>query len=721
MKNVIKLLSILLLIQLTGCIVFHSVSYEVNVNDDGTGTALVTIEDINSDATTKENLDEDVKSILEYGLKSQEFVNDQKTEGKNITTRNLVVERGKLNAIVRYEFSDISKVEGIQFDAPYYYLTMPAEDSIISTNGQVTVSKDYKRIVWDNSIKVLKFKMFVADTESGSLKSMAEFHKDFMSRFGDIEKSDHKDFMGHFGDIEKSGLQSLKNLDNAINNSSQISGTMNKYTVGQTALSCFDVFNGIWKEYDALSIPINFPESIRNRLFSAKEKMSTTYYKRTQAISDLVEYLNYGEEDYAESFKNKMNSAQSYYALAKEDFSLAEKEIKKIGDINLPINQIINVQNTERIDSINNDMEYNVFFLTKDGVSIFNTKSKEISLLIKCPNNYVISSQASLPSKKKIAFAIIDNLDNTRIYVIDLGTKKYHYLKNNSGIKPINLVWKDENNLFINTYTEKYEDGIYKPQNPWTELIDVKNNKVIYSFRPTSGSVLSDYLSDKNYLVYYSLSTSFSSENMKVYYIINPANNKQMESGFGFNFNTQVKFFNDKKLFTWSPVNTTDEYGRILSTEYKLTYRYYDDDYSSVTVFDLKDNPRELTYYPQINKIICVIKYGTVSVYSLENNTSTFINITDNSKSIKLSPTGNILLYYDMNKKMIVVKNLLNDQTYNINYPSLLEEWSEDNSILLSSDINKNFRLYNILSKTYLEFSLSDLNGSGWILGYAQQ
>src|SRR5690606_11813032 len=185
------------------------------------------------------------------------------------------------------------------------------------------------------------------------------------------------EFSNNFWIIENSGLQALKNLDNAINNSSQISGTMNKYTVGQTALSCFDVFNSIWKEYDALSIPINFPETIRNRLFSVKENMSTTYYKRTQAISDLVEYLNYGDEDYAESFQSKMSSAQSYYAQAKEDFSLAEKEIKNLSDFNVLGNQIINVQNTETIDSIDNDIEYYVYFLTKEGISLFNTKSKE--------------------------------------------------------------------------------------------------------------------------------------------------------------------------------------------------------------------------------------------------------------------------------------------------------------------------------------------------------
>jgi len=176
MKNILILVSIFLLSQLTGCIIFHSVSYEVTVNSDGTGTALVIIEDINTDATTKETIDNDVKSILEHGLKSQAFIDDMKSEGKLIKSRNVIVEKEKLSAIVGYEFSDISKVEGMQFDDPYYYLTIPAEDSIISTNGQVTKTAEYQRIVWDKSITTLKFKMYSDDTSREGLKSLAPYY-----------------------------------------------------------------------------------------------------------------------------------------------------------------------------------------------------------------------------------------------------------------------------------------------------------------------------------------------------------------------------------------------------------------------------------------------------------------------------------------------------------------------------------------------------------------
>ena len=64
----------------------------------------------------------------------------------------------------------------MQFEDPYYYLTIPVEDSIISTNGQITKTSEYKRIVWDKSIKTLKFKMYSDDTNRAGLTSLAPYY-----------------------------------------------------------------------------------------------------------------------------------------------------------------------------------------------------------------------------------------------------------------------------------------------------------------------------------------------------------------------------------------------------------------------------------------------------------------------------------------------------------------------------------------------------------------
>jgi len=177
MRKFFIIVLIVAIAQFTGCIVFNNVSYEVKINEDGSGTAALVIEDLNTDAITNEAIDEDVKSILEHGLKSQQFVEDMKTEGKKIILRDVVVENEKLNAIVNYEFDDITRVEGMQFEDPYYFLTIPVDDSIISTNGQVTKTKEYQRIVWDKSVGVLKFKMFSDDTSREGLTSLAKYFK----------------------------------------------------------------------------------------------------------------------------------------------------------------------------------------------------------------------------------------------------------------------------------------------------------------------------------------------------------------------------------------------------------------------------------------------------------------------------------------------------------------------------------------------------------------
>jgi hypothetical protein len=64
----------------------------------------------------------------------------------------------------------------MQFDDPYYYLTVAAEDSIVSSNGQITKTAEYQRIVWDKSITTLKFKMYSDDTNKDGLKTLAPYY-----------------------------------------------------------------------------------------------------------------------------------------------------------------------------------------------------------------------------------------------------------------------------------------------------------------------------------------------------------------------------------------------------------------------------------------------------------------------------------------------------------------------------------------------------------------
>ena len=167
-----------LIFLMEGCLVFHTVSYEVNLDDEKSGTVTMQVTDIRSDAMNVSELEGDKKQLFEDLLKGDDFVKQMRDEGKNILDRQLYVSNDKLNGSVKYFFDDVSKVEGIVYQEPFYFITIPLEDSIISTNGEVIVSEGHKRIMWDNSLKTLKFKMFSANVENSSLVELSKYLKE---------------------------------------------------------------------------------------------------------------------------------------------------------------------------------------------------------------------------------------------------------------------------------------------------------------------------------------------------------------------------------------------------------------------------------------------------------------------------------------------------------------------------------------------------------------
>ena len=166
---------IILLISLQGCLVFHTVSYEVNLEDENSGTVEMNVYDIRSDALNVSELEEDKNQLFNFIWKSDDFIEQLKEEGKFVTDRQLFKSNGKLNGSLSYEFNDITTVEGIQYQEPFYFLTVSVEDSIVSTNGEVIVSDGIKRIMWDNTMNTLQFEMFSAEVENGSLVELSQY------------------------------------------------------------------------------------------------------------------------------------------------------------------------------------------------------------------------------------------------------------------------------------------------------------------------------------------------------------------------------------------------------------------------------------------------------------------------------------------------------------------------------------------------------------------
>lgn len=161
---------------LSGCIIFHDISYDVKLATPTSGTAVITAYDMRSDAKSKADLEKDKKYLLQHMLKSKEFIEEQKGSGKYITDRKLYVEDGKLIGQGSYKFDDIGAVEGIKYEGGFHYLNLGLDDSVISTNGEIIRSKDYKRIVWDSTFQELKFTMFSNDLNGSQYKPLAPFY-----------------------------------------------------------------------------------------------------------------------------------------------------------------------------------------------------------------------------------------------------------------------------------------------------------------------------------------------------------------------------------------------------------------------------------------------------------------------------------------------------------------------------------------------------------------
>jgi len=166
---------ILIAIVMQGCLVFHTVSYKISLKDAKSGTVKMEVKDIRSDAMNSSELEEDKLQLFQFLYRSDDFVQQMQDEGKNIKDRQLFEEGEKLNGQVEYSFDDISKVEGIIYQEPFYFITLNLEDSVLSTNGEIIISEGYKRIMWDNTMKVLEFKMFSADVENSNLEKLARY------------------------------------------------------------------------------------------------------------------------------------------------------------------------------------------------------------------------------------------------------------------------------------------------------------------------------------------------------------------------------------------------------------------------------------------------------------------------------------------------------------------------------------------------------------------
>jgi hypothetical protein len=171
-KNIILFLTFL--IGFSGCLIYTNVSYEIEPKGKYNGIAKINFYDIKSDAVGNKEFEEDKNALFNFMWKSDEFLSQMKLEGKDITSRKLYLDGKKLNAEVIFNFDDIKSVEGILYQEGFYYLTLDLADSVLSTNGTLIYSDNYKRILWADTLKNLKFDM-KTNVQIKKLRELAPF------------------------------------------------------------------------------------------------------------------------------------------------------------------------------------------------------------------------------------------------------------------------------------------------------------------------------------------------------------------------------------------------------------------------------------------------------------------------------------------------------------------------------------------------------------------
>jgi len=178
MKKIFLLSAILLSASsFYGCLIFNKMSYTINIDKDTTGSAIVIVSDIRSDAVKSADLEEDKKNLFTYIYKSPEFLAQMNDEGKIFTKRELFLRGDTLCGKASFTFKNISNVEKIMYEDGFYFLTLTLDDSVLSTNGQLIYSKDRKRILWDNSFKQLKFEILGNPFDTDQYTKISSFFK----------------------------------------------------------------------------------------------------------------------------------------------------------------------------------------------------------------------------------------------------------------------------------------------------------------------------------------------------------------------------------------------------------------------------------------------------------------------------------------------------------------------------------------------------------------
>ncbi len=168
-----------LVIVCSGCLVYETVEYHVSLNPDGkSGTIHIKYTNIESsdDDTVKQN--DDFEELLS-NWKGDKYLLERMNEGVYLKKRDLTLSHGILVWQETGIFSDVQKMkDGLSYEDSTH-ITMAKDETILSTNGVVVISKDSTVVMWPPHTVDFKIKIQQKDFKPTS---------DFVSKFKSLKK-----------------------------------------------------------------------------------------------------------------------------------------------------------------------------------------------------------------------------------------------------------------------------------------------------------------------------------------------------------------------------------------------------------------------------------------------------------------------------------------------------------------------------------------------------
>ena len=148
-RNITEFFSLLVLVFLfNGCLMFKTVEYHVSLNTDGkSGTIIIKYSNVQSSEAEPSKQNEDFEELLSK-WKSDKYLLDRMNDGVYIKKRDLTLTHGILVWQEVGIFSDVQKMkDGISYEETTR-ISLAKDETVLSTNGVVLMSKDSTVVVW---------------------------------------------------------------------------------------------------------------------------------------------------------------------------------------------------------------------------------------------------------------------------------------------------------------------------------------------------------------------------------------------------------------------------------------------------------------------------------------------------------------------------------------------------------------------------------------------